>query len=377
MENSLDNLHLHRDQILAWYDRHRREMPWRSLPGEVPDPYYVWLSEIMLQQTTVATVGPYFEKFIQVWPTLEEFAAAELDDVLRMWAGLGYYARARNMHKCARLIMSEYGGQFPQNQKQLLQLPGIGPYTSAAILAIAFSQPAVVVDGNVERVMARLFAIEKPLPQAKPLLSSYAQKLTPEYRPGDYAQAVMDLGATVCRPKKPSCTTCPWHSCCSARILGIEEQLPRKSKKPPKPHRRAVAFWLQRSDNKILLRQRPPTGLLGAMMEIPTSPWIVQSHHDDLAPDCDHSSSLDAGNPPEDHAPVNTTWQKNQCSLVRHTFTHFHLEIEVWKARVDAATKLAGAADEKRCCWVDVHSLEAEALPSLMRKVVAVALASV
>jgi len=346
------------DQLLAWYDHHRRQMPWRSAPGEAANSYHVWLSEIMLQQTTVVTVEPYFAKFIARWPNLEEFAASELDDVLKMWAGLGYYARARNLHKCARIVMAEWGGKFPRTQQALLQLPGVGPYTAAAISAIAFGRRAVVVDGNVERVMARMFAIEEPLPQAKPVLQACAQTLTPHHRPGDYAQAVMDLGATVCKPRKPQCSLCPWRSSCCGRKLEIHEQLPKKIKKPPKPTRHGVAFWLLRADGKVLLRKRKAKGLLGAMMEIPSSPWSEKKPP--LNPDA--------------HAPLNTDWQRGKCQIVRHTFTHFHLEIAIWQARTDNNPTLADAAEEERCYWVSIDDLNQQALPSLMRKIVAAVL---
>lgn len=350
------------DQLLAWYDQHRRAMPWRSLPGQIADPYHVWLSEIMLQQTTVATVEAYFEKFLKRWPTFVDFAASDLEDVLKMWVGLGYYARARNLHKCAGIIIGDFGGKFPRTQKQLMQLPGIGPYTAAAIMAIAFDQRAVVVDGNVERVMARVFAVHEALPHSKPLLKSFADQLTPDQRPGDYAQAVMDLGATVCKPRNPLCSTCPWHSCCCARKQGIEDQLPRKIKKPPKPVRRGTAFWLQRQDRKILLRKRPPKGLLGAMMEIPSTPWINLKEAGDTTSE------------PHNHAPIDIEWQKDKCPIVRHTFTHFHLEIEVWQARTTNNPKLRETANPDQCRWVDIDDLDDQALPTLMRKIVAAAL---
>jgi len=215
--------------ILDWYDGHRRDLPWRARPGEAADPYAVWLSEIMLQQTTVATVGPYFRRFLARWPRVEDLAAADLDDVLREWQGLGYYARARNLHKCAVVVAKEHGGRFPETEEGLRTLPGIGAYTAAAIAAIAFDRPAVVVDGNVERVMARLNAEDTPLPSAKPLLREYAARLTPGTRAGDYAQAVMDLGATVCTPRQPKCLLCPWNAACAARAEGIAETLPRRA----------------------------------------------------------------------------------------------------------------------------------------------------
>ncbi len=346
------------ERLLAWYDRHRRHMPWRCAPGQTPDAYHIWLSEIMLQQTTVATVRPYFDKFVKRWPHLEDFAASDLDDVLKMWAGLGYYARARNLHKCARIVMNKFGGNFPASQDQLLHLPGIGPYTSAAIMAIAFDRNAVVVDGNVERVIARIFAIEKPLPYSKPLLKKHAASLTPDTRPGDYAQAIMDLGATVCKPKAPQCPLCPWQSSCRAHHQGIQEKFPQKIKNPAKPRRHGTAFWLEREDGKILLRKRRPNGLLGAMMEIPSSPWI------------DRTQIAAAKNQPHTHAPAKANWQKQSCETVKHTFTHFHLEMTIWQARTGISAKLSEAADEERCSWVSINDLDNQALPTLMRKII-------
>jgi A/G-specific adenine glycosylase len=352
----------HSDQLLDWYDQHRREMPWRSAPGHRPDPYHIWLSEIMLQQTTVATVKPYFEKFIKRWPSLRQFAASDLEDVLKMWAGLGYYARARNLHKCAGHLMAGLDGKFPQTQKQLLQLPGIGPYTAAALMAIAFDKRAVVVDGNVERVMARVFVVDEPLPRAKALLKEHAESLTPYKRPGDYAQAIMDLGATVCRPRKPLCSSCPWQSSCLAENRSVQEHYPQRIKKPPKPHRFGTAFWVQRDDGKILLRKRGPKGLLGAMMEIPSSPWI------------DKTDKAFTENQPQAHAPLDTDWHRGNCPIVRHTFTHFHLEMEIWQARASISATLADAARAEHCSWVDVNDLDNQALPTLMCKIIDAAL---
>ncbi|MAJ93752.1 MAG: A/G-specific adenine glycosylase, partial [Rhodospirillaceae bacterium TMED63] len=223
------------DALLAWYDQHRRAMPWRALPGQTPDPYAVWLSEIMLQQTTVATVGPYFKRFLARWPTVADLAAADLDDVLHAWAGLGYYARARNLHKCAAAVATKHGGIFPDNEADLLKLPGIGPYTAAAVAAIAFGRKATVVDGNVERVMARLFAVTDPLPGSKARLKELAESLTPNERCGDYAQATMDLGASICSPTNPVCGICPWRDGCDGQAQGIAVELPKKSPKKGRP----------------------------------------------------------------------------------------------------------------------------------------------
>ena len=244
--------------LLAWYDRHRRRLPWRAGPGEGAEPYAVWLSEIMLQQTTVAAVKSYFEKFLTRWPTVADLANADTADVMAAWAGLGYYARARNLHACAKVVATDHGGCFPDTEQALRALPGIGPYTAAAIAAIAFDRKAVVVDGNVERVMARVFGVIEPPPKSKPRLVELAARLTPARRPGDYAQAVMDLGATICTPRSPACSLCPWMAPCVARAKGIAETLPRKIAKAPTPTRHGVAFWMVRGDGAVLLRRRPP-----------------------------------------------------------------------------------------------------------------------
>src|SRR3954469_14784720 len=301
----------HAERLLAWYDRHRRTLPWRAPAGQRTPPYLVWLSEIMLQQTTVATVGDYYRRFIERWPTVAALAAAPLDDVLSAWAGLGYYARARNLHACAQAVATQHGGRFPEDEAGLRALPGIGPYTSAAIRAIAFDHKASAVDGNVERVIARLFAIDTPLPDAKIEITARAAELVPEARAGDYAQAMMDLGATVCTPRKPLCVICPLGGGCRALKLGIAETLPRRSPKAEKPTRRGLAFVLARKDGAILLRKRPPKGLLGGMDEVPSSAWREGKF---LA-----SQALA-------EAPVPARWQILD-GLVRHTFTHFHLEL--------------------------------------------------
>jgi A/G-specific adenine glycosylase len=340
------------DRLLAWYDRHRRHLPWRAGPGEIPDPYRVWLSEIMLQQTTVVTVGPYFRRFLERWPTVDALAAAELDDVLHAWQGLGYYARARNMHRCARAVAEGRGGTFPDDEDALRDLPGIGRYTAAAIAAIAFGQKAVVVDGNVERVVARLFRVEAPLPDSKPRLYEFAARLTPERRAGDHAQAMMDLGATVCTPQKPKCMLCPLIGACAGK--DIAESLPRKRPKADRPTRRGVAFWLVRDDGSVLLRRRPETGLLGGMMEVPSSAW-------NEGPPPDVASVLG-------QAPVGIAAPDVLPGLVRHGFTHFLLELVVATARANAAAP-AG------CVWCPPDAFGDHALPTAMKKVVRHALA--
>ncbi len=332
--------------LLDWYDRHRRVLPWRAPPGTRPEPYRVWLSEIMLQQTTVATVGPYFRSFLARWPTVAALAAAPLDDVLHAWQGLGYYARARNLHKCAGVVADTHGGVFPDSEAALLKLPGVGPYTAAAIAAIAFDRPAAPVDGNFERVMARLYAVETPLPAAKPELRALAAALTPADRPGDYAQAVMDLGATVCVPRRPLCARCPWQAACAARARGIAAALPAKSPKKARPLRRGVAFWAVRADGAVLLRRRPEDGLLGGMMEVPSTPWreTVWPAEEALA-----------------HAPLAADWRP-LAGAVAHGFTHFQLELDV--LAVD------GIESDAAGVWCPVDDLGSQALPTLMKKVV-------
>jgi A/G-specific adenine glycosylase len=263
--------------LLAWYAREARDLPWRAKPGQAADPYGVWLSEIMLQQTTAAAVRGYYAKFLGLWPDISALAAAPLDDVLRAWAGLGYYARVRNLHACARKLAAERGGRFPETEEGLRALPGIGPYTAAAIAAIAFGQPHAAVDGNAERVISRLYAIETPLPAAKPEIRKLAQALVPEAHPGDFAQALMDLGATICTPRRPSCHLCPWTDDCAGRRKSLAETLPRKAVRRPVPTRKGVAFWIERGDGAVLLRRRPEKGLLGGMMEIPATPWTARA----------------------------------------------------------------------------------------------------
>jgi A/G-specific adenine glycosylase len=340
--------------LLAWYDRHRRVMPWRALKGARTPPYRVWLSEIMLQQTTVKTVGPYFEKFLAKWPTVEALAAASLDDVLRAWAGLGYYARARNLHACARAVVERHGGVFPDSIEGLLALPGIGDYTAAAVGSIAFDAPMVPVDGNVERVVTRLFAVEEALPAAKPKIKELATSLLPPRRSGDFAQALMDLGATICSPKRPACALCPWSDVCVANATGRQEEFPHKAPKREGKLRCGAAFVALRADGKVLLRQRPEKGLLGSMTEVPGSDW---SHGFDVA------DALDA-------APLKAKWRKLP-GVVTHVFTHFPLELTVFAAQVPR-----GTAASKGARWVPLKTAHEEALPNVMRKVLAHAFAN-
>ena len=334
--------------MLDWYDRHARTLPWRVSPedrarGVVPDPYRVWLSEVMLQQTTVATVKAYFERFTARWPRVTDLAAEPQEEVLKEWAGLGYYARARNLRKCAQTVAADHGGAFPDTETALLELPGIGAYTAAAIASIAFDSRATVLDGNVERVMARLFAIKDPLPQSKKQLYAAADTLTPDLRPGDYAQAVMDLGATVCTPRKPACGICPLMPMCAGRQAGIAETLPRKTPKKAKPTRYGIAWVATREDGAVLLNRRPQTGLLGGMMEVPGSDWIEGIVPADTA-----------------GAPLDGPW--DDAGEARHTFTHFHLILSVRRGR------FAMNAEPERGKWVHRKAALAEALPTVMKK---------
>ncbi len=344
--------------LLDWYDQERRELPWRAKPGETPDPYRVWLSEVMLQQTTVRAVIPYFQKFVARWPTVKDLARAEQEDVLSAWAGLGYYSRARNLHACAQQVAALPGSEFPQQEIELQALPGIGPYTAAAIAAIAYDHPTTPVDGNIERVVSRLFAVTHPLPGAKPEIKQLAATLTPDERPGDFAQAMMDLGATVCTPKKPSCLMCPLQGDCHANFKGIEAQLPMKAPKPERPTRFGVAFLALREDGRVLLRKRPDTGLLAQMLEVPSTDWVDEMLAADIA---------------LKGAPLHADWWAMPGQVV-HTFTHFRLELLVFRAIVSEGAELTFWADSARCRWVPRNDLADQALPSVMRKIIAHAL---
>jgi A/G-specific adenine glycosylase len=341
--------------LLDWYDRERRELPWRAPPGATPDPYAVWLSEIMLQQTTVAAVIPFYERFLARWPTIEALAAAKLDDILAAWAGLGYYSRARNLHACARIVAEKHRGTFPSSEEELSELPGIGPYTAAAIAAIAFGARATPVDGNIERVVARLFAVKTPLPAAKEEIRRLAATLTPSERAGDFAQALMDLGASLCTPKRPSCLMCPLQADCAAHAEGIESTLPAKAVKAERPVRVGLAFLALREDGCVLLRRRPEAGLLGGMLEVPSTDWA------DTLPPLNEALRT---------APVRGDWWAVPGSVV-HTFTHFRLESLVYRAIVPADASLTFWSDPQRCRWVARRDLDRAALPSVMRKIIA------
>ncbi len=339
--------------LLRWYDRHRRRLPWRAEPSETPDPYRVWLSEIMLQQTTVVAVIPYYEKFVSRFPTVQALAAAPLDDVLSAWAGLGYYARARNLHACAQMVAAL--GAFPTDLEGLRALPGIGAYTAAAIGAIAFGIPVVPVDGNVERVAARIFAIQEPMPAAKSAIRLAAERLglqpDAEARPSDFAQALFDLGASICSPTTPACGVCPWVADCAARQLGIAGDLPARSPKKLRPTRYGVHFWLTDPDQNVLLRRRPIKGLLGGMTELPGTDW--------RAAPWTTAEALAL-------APAKADWQP--AGQVRHGFTHFELIVDLFVAHVPA---IDGDGLIR-----SVATLDNEALPSVMWKCVRMAAGS-
>ena len=332
------------DNLLEWYDSHARMMPWRINPsdrkrGILPDPYRVWLSEVMLQQTTVAAVKSYFLRFTSLWPSVHHLAAASDDEVMGEWAGLGYYARARNLIKCARVVSNDFDGVFPSSRDELLSLPGIGPYTASAIAAIALDKPETVVDGNVERVMSRLHEVQTPLPTAKADLSALAAQLTPSSRPGDYAQAVMDLGATICTPKNPACGLCPWRSPCKARRSGKAADLPRKLPKKPKPTRFGIAYVARRADGAWLLERRPDEGLLGGMLGWPGSDWNED---------------------PEPKPPVKANWTV-LTEEAHHTFTHFHLRLKIAIAETNAIPDSG--------VFLASNSFHPTKLPTVMRKV--------
>lgn len=337
---SRDGEHIAAD-LLRWYDRHARALPWRSPPGVRPDPYHVWLSEVMLQQTTVATVTPRFAAFLARWPGIADLAAADDAEVMAAWAGLGYYARARNLLACARAVVAEHGGHFPGDEQTLRRLPGLGDYSAAAIAAIGFGQRAVVVDGNVERIVSRLFSIDAPLPAAKALIRRHADAITPATRAGDFAQAMMDLGATICRPRSPDCLLCPIRRHCRAAASADPAAYPVKPTKAERPQRHGTAFWLERMDHVLLVR-RPGKGLLGGMRALPTGPW--------------------QGIPPGlEGAPVDVDWRMATGS-VSHVFTHFRLELAL------AIGRWEGHATPADGEWWAIDSIESAGLPTVFVK---------
>lgn len=337
-----------RSLLLAWYDVHRRDLPWRALPGERADPYAVWLSEIMLQQTTVATVGPYFGKFKAKWPSVTDMAAGSLDDILVAWQGLGYYARARNLYKCAQVVASELGGTFPSSEDELRKLPGIGPYTAAAIASIVFDQACVPVDGNIERVTARLYGIDTPLPEGKKDIHAAAQNFISKDRPGDFAQAMMDLGSGVCSPRAPKCDICPLRDACRAFKTGDPARLPVKAPKKVRPERCCVVFWLENPDGHVLMQKRPESGLLGGMTGFPSTPWREGDW-----PDVDEIETA---------SPLTADWSEVPGETT-HVFTHFRLTMRVIKGTCPSGANLDGF-------WVDPDAFSEHALPTVMKKVV-------
>ena len=340
-------------RLLAWYDVHHRELPWRVSPreharGARPDPYRIWLSEVMLQQTTVEAVKSYFRAFVEKWPDVGALAAAPTEDVMKAWAGLGYYSRARNLKACADLVAAR-GGRFPDTEAALRDLPGIGAYTSAAITAIAFDRPAAVVDGNVERVISRLFSIRTPLSEAKAEIRAHVEAMVPAARPGDFAQAMMDLGATICTPRRPRCMLCPLREDCSAVVSGDPENFPVRLPKADKPQRRGAAFVAVREDGAILLRKRPDKGLLGGMTEVPTTAWTAR---------VDGATTQAA-------APFPADWKR--AGTISHVFTHFALELEIFLARTNGETPVGHF-------WSLRQDISGEALPTVMKKAIEAAI---
>ena len=323
-----------RGQVLDWYDSHKRDLPWR----DVNDPYKTWMSEIMLQQTTVTAVAPYYHKFLDKWPTIHDLANATQDEVMHEWAGLGYYSRARNLHKCANAVVNDHNGEFPQDQTSLKKLPGIGDYTSAAIRTIAFNKPATVMDGNIERIIARLFQIKDPLPKSKPIYKEKTALFFENYaeRPGDFAQSLMDIGASICTPKNPKCMLCPLNNHCAAHRAGDMETYPIKAKKKARPSKTGYVYWIEK-DGNILLERRPETGLLAGTLGFPTSDWNTKkpAHTIKNAQETGHS--------------------------IRHVFTHFDLELKLCTATIDA--------EQDNHQWHAIDSHACTGLPSLFSKV--------
>ena len=334
------------EQLLAWFKTQRRDLPWRDAPCGERDGYRVWLSEVMLQQTTVTAVIPYYLKFLDIWPDVRALAKASDDDVMRAWAGLGYYARARNMLKCARFVGEECQGTFPRAEEDLLKLPGVGPYTAAAISAIGFNGPSAPVDGNVIRTLSRLYAVKAEMPKNKDQIQVLTNALLPNGHSGDYAEALMDLGSQVCKPKNPNCPDCPWVKSCKAFAAGEALAYPVKAPKKAKPTRRGWAFWIKNAAGHILLERRPPKGLLGGMMGLPGTEW---------------TEILSTAEEAAKHLPC-TSWQALP-DHIKHTFTHFHLELGVVLVNVQGSEKIAGD-------WIKPEDLDDQALPSVMRKAI-------
>lgn len=335
-------------RLLPWFDINQRQLPWRALPGHSTNPYYVWLSEIMLQQTTVFTVKDYFIQFIERWPNLEALATATLDEIYHVWQGLGYYSRARHLHHCVQVLVKDFKGDIPKSEDILLTLPGIGPYTAAAIAAIAYNQPTVPVDGNVVRVITRLLSLTTPLPMVKQEVQTFAKGITPTYRSGDFAQSLMDLGAMICRPKNPSCDICPLQDICNGWLNGVASQLPYPANKAAKPRRYGIVFWVENDRQEILLEKRPEKGLLGGLTGLPTTEWRNEPW-DSL---CEQTLS---------YLPLNMKHVETLPSIVNHTFTHFHLELRIMKGV---------AKDSSHGQWSSLENLASYAFPTVMKKVI-------
>ena len=336
----------YRGKVLSWYDKHGRELPWRYKNGEKPDPYHVWLSEIMCQQTTVQAVKPYYTKFLETWPTVHDLANADNDDVMAVWAGLGYYARARNLHKCAKTISNDMAGKFPGTADELKELPGIGDYTSAAIAAIAFDEPSTVMDGNIERIMARFFKIEDPLPKSKSIFKAHTSRFFEGFdqRTGDFAQALMDIGSAICTPKNPKCMLCPLNEGCMAKNEGIQESLPVKIKKKNRPHKYGDVYWITNDKGEVLFHKRPEKGLLAGMTALPTTSWDIKEQKPQT-PDFI-----------EDYIP------KNTCISVNHVFTHFDLTLNLKTISVNNSLKVT-----EEYFWTNTEGMENK-LPTVFRK---------
>ena len=335
-------------RVLSWWDVHRRDLPWRAALGETPDPYRVWLSEILLQQTTASAAAPYFQDFVARWPRVEALAAASLDEVISAFAGLGYYARARNLHACAREV-ARRGGLFPRNEAALRALPGVGAYTAAAVAAIAFDEKAAPVDGNIARILARLYALEAPIAQAEREIAEAAAALAPAKRPGDFAQALMDIGATICRPRNPDCPACPLRVACAAALGGAADSYPRRAGVKPRPARVGAAFFVRRADGSILARRRPPEGLLGATLELPGGRW----------------EAAERGEVGPAQAPFAASWRRLPGE-VEHAFTHFALRLTLYAAEVGSSPPTA-----EGMIWIDPAMADAAGFSSLMLKAIA------
>jgi A/G-specific adenine glycosylase len=340
-------------KILLWYDQSARALPWRALPGQTPDPYRVWLSEVMLQQTTVPAVEKYFARFLARFPDVAALATADLAEVLALWQGLGYYARARNLHACAKMVLAEYGGRFPDTKAELLRLPGIGDYTAGAIAAIAFNRAEIALDANIERVMARLYAVVEPLPGAKAQLKTLLTPLLPAKRPGDFIQALMDLGSDICPSGPPDCVRCPLQADCAAYASGVAASLPRKAPKKLKPARRGWAALVQNQRGQILLRRRVGKTMLGEMVELPSSAWDDKAAEKKILPEL----------------PPLAAWRKMPFT-VRHSFTHFDLTLEIYAANSERKIFRDGF-------WCAPKDLNAHGIPTLFKKALRLALAEV